>query len=244
MSNVVYRSNVHIERIKGPLRSARLPGESQPVAFSVHGAIAEHYKVDPVLCENSAGAESLHNWAYSMNRRRSVASIGPTESRSISDLTRLAPGRDCRARLRHGLAATSARLRRSLLRWVGQPAATGDYWLPARGEPRAPRDERFPTSPPHRRSAPPLGRERQGRRPPSACRHRRHRNTGHDLAVVSDARGEEIRWLARATSWSPQHQRGPRRAGPPHGTGEPDLGVHARPRWAQGARPRRRPQHH
>ncbi|MEO5894750.1 MAG: hypothetical protein ABIS06_03510 [Vicinamibacterales bacterium] len=44
---VVYRSNVRIERRKGPLRIAYLPGEAQPVIFSVHGAIAEHYKVDP-----------------------------------------------------------------------------------------------------------------------------------------------------------------------------------------------------
>lgn len=55
MSDVVYTSTVHIERIKGPLRIARLPGESQPVVFSVHGAIAEHYKVDPaVLIESHA----------------------------------------------------------------------------------------------------------------------------------------------------------------------------------------------
>lgn len=47
MANVVYTSKVHIDRIKGPLRVARLPGEPQPVVFSVHGAIAEHYKVDP-----------------------------------------------------------------------------------------------------------------------------------------------------------------------------------------------------
>jgi hypothetical protein len=55
MSDVVYTSKVHIERIKGPLRIARLPGESQPVVFSVHGAIAEHYKVDPAgLTESHA----------------------------------------------------------------------------------------------------------------------------------------------------------------------------------------------
>jgi len=47
MSAVVYTSRVHIERVKGPLRIARLPGEARPVVFSVHGAIAEHYKVDP-----------------------------------------------------------------------------------------------------------------------------------------------------------------------------------------------------
>ena len=47
MSSVVYTSRVHIERQKGPLRIAQLPGEIEPVVFSVHGAIAEHYKMDP-----------------------------------------------------------------------------------------------------------------------------------------------------------------------------------------------------
>jgi len=47
MSSVVYTSRVHVERQKGPVRTARLPGEAQPVVFSVHGAIAEHYKLDP-----------------------------------------------------------------------------------------------------------------------------------------------------------------------------------------------------
>lgn len=47
MSDVVYTANVRVERVKGPLRLAYLPGESQPVTFSVHGAIAEHYKVNP-----------------------------------------------------------------------------------------------------------------------------------------------------------------------------------------------------
>ena len=47
MSEIVYVSKSRIERKAGPLRIAQLPGESQPVLFSVHGAIAEHYKVDP-----------------------------------------------------------------------------------------------------------------------------------------------------------------------------------------------------
>ena len=47
MSDVAYTSTIRIERRKGPLRIAYLPGESQPVTFSVHGAIAEHYKIDP-----------------------------------------------------------------------------------------------------------------------------------------------------------------------------------------------------
>jgi hypothetical protein len=46
MAEVAYISNVHIERIKGPLRKATLPGEPQPVMFSVHGGIAKHYGID------------------------------------------------------------------------------------------------------------------------------------------------------------------------------------------------------
>ena len=53
MSDVVYVSKVRIERKAGPLRMAYLPGESQPVAFSVHGAIAQHYKIDPAKLPGS-----------------------------------------------------------------------------------------------------------------------------------------------------------------------------------------------
>jgi hypothetical protein len=56
MSEVVYTSRAHIDRVKGPLRVARLPGEAQPVAFSVHGAIADHYKVDPASLTESHAA--------------------------------------------------------------------------------------------------------------------------------------------------------------------------------------------
>ena len=56
MSDVAYTSNVRIERVKGPLRLAYLPGEAQPVTFSVHGAIAEHYKVDPASLAESHAA--------------------------------------------------------------------------------------------------------------------------------------------------------------------------------------------
>lgn len=47
MADIAYTSRIRIERRQGPLRIAYLPGEPQPVTFSVHGAIAEHYKVDP-----------------------------------------------------------------------------------------------------------------------------------------------------------------------------------------------------
>ncbi|HZZ84067.1 MAG TPA: hypothetical protein VFE30_05980 [Anaeromyxobacteraceae bacterium] len=43
MGEVVYRSEVTVEREQGPLRRARIPGEQAPIAFGVHGAIAEHY---------------------------------------------------------------------------------------------------------------------------------------------------------------------------------------------------------
>jgi hypothetical protein len=55
MSAVAYTSRIRIERRQGPLRIAYLPGEIQPVTFSVHGAIAEHYKVNPAsLVESHA----------------------------------------------------------------------------------------------------------------------------------------------------------------------------------------------
>ena len=45
MPEVVYVSNVRIERIGGASRLAYLPAEVNPVHFGVHGAIAEHYGV-------------------------------------------------------------------------------------------------------------------------------------------------------------------------------------------------------
>jgi hypothetical protein len=56
MADVAYTSRIRIERRKGPLRIAHLPGEAQPVTFSVHGAIAEHYKVDPANLSESHAA--------------------------------------------------------------------------------------------------------------------------------------------------------------------------------------------
>ena len=53
MSDVVYVSKSRMERKVGPVRVAYVAGESQPVIFSVHGAIAEHYKVDPAKLTES-----------------------------------------------------------------------------------------------------------------------------------------------------------------------------------------------
>jgi hypothetical protein len=56
MSEVVYVSKVKIERKSGPLRVAQLPGESQPVSFSVHGGIAKHYGIDESRLKESHAA--------------------------------------------------------------------------------------------------------------------------------------------------------------------------------------------
>ena len=56
MADVVYVSNVKIERKSGPLRVAELPGESQPVSFSVHGGIAKHYGIDTARLKESHAA--------------------------------------------------------------------------------------------------------------------------------------------------------------------------------------------
>lgn len=53
MSEVVYISKSRLERKRGPLRIAHLPGESQPVFYSVHGEIAQHYKVDQAKLQES-----------------------------------------------------------------------------------------------------------------------------------------------------------------------------------------------
>jgi hypothetical protein len=45
MAKLAYVAKAQIERRKGPLRYAYLAGESNPIAFSVHGAIAAHYGV-------------------------------------------------------------------------------------------------------------------------------------------------------------------------------------------------------
>lgn len=48
---VVYRSQVGIERIKGPIRRAHLPARDEPIHFGVHSGIAEHYGVSPDVAE-------------------------------------------------------------------------------------------------------------------------------------------------------------------------------------------------
>lgn len=47
MGEVVYVSEVEIERERGPLRRARLPVLDEPVHFGVHSEVARHYGVSP-----------------------------------------------------------------------------------------------------------------------------------------------------------------------------------------------------
>jgi hypothetical protein len=47
VGEVTYTSRVRIERVRGPLRRAFLPGEPEPALFGVHSEIAEHYGVAP-----------------------------------------------------------------------------------------------------------------------------------------------------------------------------------------------------
>jgi len=44
---VVYISNVRIERVKGSLRRAYLPARREPVIFGVHDQVADHYQAAP-----------------------------------------------------------------------------------------------------------------------------------------------------------------------------------------------------
>jgi hypothetical protein len=54
MSDVIYVSNVRIERKTGPWRLAYLPAETEPVSFGVHGQVAKHYGVSPDVSEPRA----------------------------------------------------------------------------------------------------------------------------------------------------------------------------------------------
>lgn len=53
-NEVVYVSNIRIERVRGPLRRAYLPVEEQPILLGVHSEVAEHYGIDPAVHEPHA----------------------------------------------------------------------------------------------------------------------------------------------------------------------------------------------
>jgi hypothetical protein len=45
-SEVVYVSRIRVERIRGPLRRAEVPGSDEPVYFGVHDEVADHFGID------------------------------------------------------------------------------------------------------------------------------------------------------------------------------------------------------
>jgi len=47
MAEVVYVSDVRLERRDDGVRAAYLPGDEQPTLYGMHGAIAEHYGAEP-----------------------------------------------------------------------------------------------------------------------------------------------------------------------------------------------------
>ena len=57
MAQPAYVSRVRIERLEGSLRHAFLPAEREPVTFSVHDEVAEHYGRKPG--EYEPGATTL-----------------------------------------------------------------------------------------------------------------------------------------------------------------------------------------
>ena len=60
MGDVKYVARVRVERIRGPLRRAEIPGEGDPIYFGVHGEIAEHYGIaDPGDAERATTLDYL-----------------------------------------------------------------------------------------------------------------------------------------------------------------------------------------
>jgi hypothetical protein len=45
MGEVVYTAQIPLTRVRGPLRLAHMPTESEPVRFGTHGPIARHYGI-------------------------------------------------------------------------------------------------------------------------------------------------------------------------------------------------------
>ncbi len=46
-NEIIYRSKIRVERIKGPYRRAYMPVEEAPIFFSTHSEVAEYYKHEP-----------------------------------------------------------------------------------------------------------------------------------------------------------------------------------------------------
>jgi hypothetical protein len=82
VGDVVYRSEVRMERVKGPIRRAYLPAETEPVIFGAHGAVADHYKLPsrhvPRLWTTSSLRRPADSKAHLQARWRRVKSLRRT----------------------------------------------------------------------------------------------------------------------------------------------------------------------
>jgi hypothetical protein len=54
MSEIVYRAEIPLTRVKGPLRLAQMPAEREAVRFGTHGPIARHYGIQGDISEPHA----------------------------------------------------------------------------------------------------------------------------------------------------------------------------------------------
>jgi hypothetical protein len=59
VAEVVYTCHTRVERLKGPLRRAELPGAAESIWFGVHDEVADHYGV-----ERGSGAEQATTLDY------------------------------------------------------------------------------------------------------------------------------------------------------------------------------------
>ncbi len=67
MAEVVYTSEVRLTRLRGALRLAYLPAESEPVRFGTHGPIARHYGIQGEVADPTR-ADSSGPWAARWRR--------------------------------------------------------------------------------------------------------------------------------------------------------------------------------
>lgn len=56
MAEPTYDYEGRIERAAGAIRTTHLPAESPPVYFGVHGAIAQHYGLNPTTIKEPRAA--------------------------------------------------------------------------------------------------------------------------------------------------------------------------------------------
>ena len=61
LGDVVYKAEIPLTRIKGPLRLAHMPTEPEPVRFGTHGPIARHYGIQGEVPEPARDDDRLRH---------------------------------------------------------------------------------------------------------------------------------------------------------------------------------------